>query len=374
MAESLVQSLADHFAPEKYHDDYREQVLDLIEKKAAGEEFEIPEVAAEKPKIVDLMAALEASVEAAKSARGRHPAASGRPRRPAPRSRPESARRHRTVVAPSTEVTTEVEGHVLTLSNLAKVLYPSGFTKGQVIDYHVRVASAYVAHLRGRAITFKRFPDGTDRDGFFEKRCPGHRPDWVSVALGPGDRRGGIEYCCIDSLAALVWAGNMAAVEIHAPMALAEDLDRPRAVVFDFDPGPGTSVVECCQVALDLREVLAAVDLEGWCKTSGSKGLQLYVPLNTDGVTPRRRRPVRAGVRSGVGAAAAQAGHHGDGQDGPARADLRGLEPERPPQDHDRAVLAAGPARADRVDAGDLGRSRHVRRERGRRCGSRRPT
>ena len=188
-------------------------------------------------------------------------------------------------MAPSTDVTTEVEGHVLTLSNLAKVLYPSGFTKGQVIDYHVRVASAYVAHLRGRAITFKRFPDGTDRAGFFEKRCPGHRPDWVSVALGPGDRRGGIEYCCIDSLAALVWAGNMAAVEIHAPMALADDLDRPRAVVFDFDPGPGTTIVECCQVALDLREVLAAVDLEGWSKTSGSKGLQVYVPLNTEGVT-----------------------------------------------------------------------------------------
>lgn len=186
---------------------------------------------------------------------------------------------------PAKEVTTEVEGHVLTLTNLDKVLYPSGFTKGQVIDYHVRVASAYVAHLRGRAVTFKRFPDGTQHDGFFEKRCPGHRPEWVRVALGPGDRRGGIEYCCVDGLAALVWAGNMAALEIHAPMALAEHLERPRAVVFDFDPGPGTTVVECCQIALEVRELLAAVDLEGWCKTSGSKGLQLYVPLNHDDVT-----------------------------------------------------------------------------------------
>lgn len=183
------------------------------------------------------------------------------------------------------EVTTEVDGHLLTLSNLDKVLYPSGFTKGQVIDYHVRVASAYVAHLRGRAVTFKRFPDGTERDGFFEKRCPNHRPEWVTVALGPGDRKGGIEYCCIDGLAALVWAGNMAALEIHAPMALAEDLDRPRAVVFDFDPGPGTTIVDCCQIALEVRDVLSAVDLEGWCKTSGSKGLQLYVPLNTSDVT-----------------------------------------------------------------------------------------
>lgn len=182
------------------------------------------------------------------------------------------------------DVTTEVDGHVITLSNLDKVLYPSGFTKGQVIDYHVRVADAYVAHLRGRAVTFKRFPDGTEHDGFFEKRCPAHRPDWVAVALGPGDRRGGIEYCCVDDLATLVWAGNMAALEIHAPMAAADDLDRPLAVVFDFDPGPGTTVVDCCQVALDVRDVLDAVGLAGWCKTSGSKGLQLYVPLNTPGV------------------------------------------------------------------------------------------
>ncbi|MFV0309808.1 MAG: non-homologous end-joining DNA ligase [Desertimonas sp.] len=185
---------------------------------------------------------------------------------------------------PTSGVTTEVDGRVITLSNLDKALYPSGFTKAQVIDYHVRVADAYVAHLRGRAVTFKRFPDGTAHPGFFEKRCPRHRPEWVGVALGPGDRRGGIEYCCVESRAALVWAGNMAALEIHAPMALAVDLDCPRSVVFDLDPGPGTTVVECCQVALEVREVLDAVGLAGWCKTSGSKGLQLYVPLNLPGV------------------------------------------------------------------------------------------
>ena len=184
-------------------------------------------------------------------------------------------------MARSNSVTTEVDGRVLTLSNLDKVIYPSGFTKGQVIDYHVRVASAYLPHLRGRALTFRRFPDGTDKQGFFEKRCPQHRPEWVPVALGPGDRRGGIEYCCVEESAALVWAGNMAAVEIHAPMALAADLATPRAVVFDFDPGPGTDIADCCEIALHVREILAAVGLEGWCKTSGSKGLQLYVPLNT---------------------------------------------------------------------------------------------
>ncbi len=183
------------------------------------------------------------------------------------------------------EVVTEVDGRQITLSNLDKVLYPSGFTKGQVIEYMARVAPAAVPHLRGRALTFRRFPNGTDKQGFFEKRCPGHRPEWVPVALGPGDRQGGIEYCCIEEPAALVWAGNMAALEIHAPMALAADLDTPRAVVFDFDPGPRTDISDCCAIALRVRDVLEAVDLEGWCKTSGSKGLQLYVPLNTTGVT-----------------------------------------------------------------------------------------
>ena len=109
-------------------------------------------------------------------------------------------------MARRSEVVAEVEGRQLKLSNLDKVLYPSGFTKGQVIDYFARVAPTAVPHLRGRALTLRRFPDGTDKQGFFEKRCPGHRPDWVSVALGPGDRRGGIEYCCIEETAAMVWA------------------------------------------------------------------------------------------------------------------------------------------------------------------------
>ena len=179
----------------------------------------------------------------------------------------------------------DVDGRRLSLSNLHKVLYPSGFTKAQVIDYMARIAPVAIPHLTGRALTFKRFPDGTDTSGFFEKRCPGHRPPWVDVALGPGDRKGGIEYCRLDEVAAMVWAANMAAIEIHAPMALADDLAMPRAVVFDFDPGAPATIVECCEVALATREVLESVGLQSWCKTSGSKGLQLYVPLNVDGVT-----------------------------------------------------------------------------------------
>jgi bifunctional non-homologous end joining protein LigD len=148
-----------------------------------------------------------------------------------------------------------------------------------------RIAPVAIPHLTGRALTFKRFPDGTETNGFFEKRCPGHRPPWVDVALGPGDRKGGIEYCRLDEVAAMVWAANMAAIEIHAPMALADDLATPRALVFDFDPGAPATIVECCEVALATREVLESVGLQSWCKTSGSKGLQLYVPLNVGGVT-----------------------------------------------------------------------------------------
>jgi bifunctional non-homologous end joining protein LigD len=184
-----------------------------------------------------------------------------------------------------TNVDVEIAGRHLKLSNLDKVLYPNGFTKAQVIDYMARIAPVALPHYRDRALTFKRFPDGTDQQGFFEKRCPGHRPEWVEVALGPGDRKGGIEYCCINEPAAMVWAANMAAIEIHVPMALAADLVTPRAIVFDFDPGAPASIVECCQIAVATRDVLDAVGLRGWCKTSGSKGLQLYVPLNTPGVT-----------------------------------------------------------------------------------------
>ena len=172
-----------------------------------------------------------------------------------------------------------VEGRALTLTNLDKVLYPEvGFTKAQVIDYYARIAPAMLPHLAGRALTFHRFPNGVDQKGFFEKNCPGHRPDWMPVSVGPGSPPP--MSCRIEEPAALVWAGNQAAIEIHGPMARADDLTNPRMVVFDLDPGPPATVRECAAVALAVREVLDAVGLQGWCKTSGSKGLQLYVPVN----------------------------------------------------------------------------------------------
>lgn len=188
-------------------------------------------------------------------------------------------------MAKRTKHEVEVGGRKLTLSNFAKALYPSGFTKGEVIDYYTRIAPVMIPHLAGRCLTFRRYPDGTDAEGFFEKRCPKHRPEWVPVSLGPSDRRGGIDYCRLEEPAALVWAANLAAIELHAPMSLADSQETPRTLVFDFDPGPDTDIEDCCALALRVREILASVDLEGWCKTSGSKGLQLYAPLNVDGST-----------------------------------------------------------------------------------------
>lgn len=180
-----------------------------------------------------------------------------------------------------------VDGRELSISNLAKPLYPepdddgAPFTKGDVIDYYARIAEAMVPHLAGRCITLRRYPNGSDQQGFFEKRCPGHRPTWVGTALGPGDRNGDVAYCRIEERAALVWTANMAALELHVPMALAADLESPTMVVFDLDPGAPATIVECSRVALWARDVLDAVGLEAWAKTSGSKGMQLYVPLNT---------------------------------------------------------------------------------------------
>ena len=176
----------------------------------------------------------------------------------------------------------EIGGRQLSFSNLDKVLYPAtGFTKAQVIDYYVRIAPVMLAHLADRGVTLRRFPDGVDASSFFEKRCPSHRPEWVGVHDGPGDRGGTIRYCALDEVAALAWTANLAAIEIHSPMARAADLESPTMVVFDFDPGAPASIVECCRVALEVREVLESVGLVASAKTSGSKGLQVYVPLNS---------------------------------------------------------------------------------------------
>ena len=177
----------------------------------------------------------------------------------------------------------EVDGRQLKVTNLDKVLYPdAGFTKAEVIDYYVRVAPVMVPHIGDRGVTLRRYPNGVDEQSFFEKRCASHRPEWIDVFQGPGDRNGTIGYCALDSTAALAWSANMAALEVHAPMARGKDIESPTMCVFDLDPGPRTGIPECAEVALQIREVLDNLaSLDCLAKTSGSKGLQLYVPLNT---------------------------------------------------------------------------------------------
>jgi len=181
-----------------------------------------------------------------------------------------------------TEVQVEVEGRRLKLSNLDKVIYPEvGFTKGQVIDYYTRIAPALLPHLKGRALTLKRYPNGVDASFFYEKRCPSHRPPWMTTApIWSGRNQGNVDYCVVNELPALVWVANLASLELHTSLALADEYDCPTMLVFDLDPGPPATIVECARVALWLAEVLGQLGLEAWAKTSGSKGLQLYTPLN----------------------------------------------------------------------------------------------
>ena len=186
------------------------------------------------------------------------------------------------------KVPVEVEGRQLTLSNLGKVLYPEvGFTKGEVLDYYTRIAPAMLPHLESRALTFKRFPDGVDGKFFFEKNAPSHTPGWVhKVRLpSPGSTksRDAIHYAVVCDLPTLVWAANLATLELHVPMWRVDDEGKPRnpdLMVFDLDPGAPATVVECCAVAQLARDALADDGLTAYPKTSGSKGLQLYVPLD----------------------------------------------------------------------------------------------
>lgn len=179
-----------------------------------------------------------------------------------------------------TKVVVDVEGRQLALTNLEKVLYPAvGFTKGQVLDYYTRIAPVLLPHLAGRALTRKRYPNGVDGQPFFEKNAPRGTPEWVRVVTlaSPGSTTGreSIDYTVVDSLAALVWTANLASLELHTHQWRV-DSGAPDLVVFDLDPGPPATVVECCAVALLLRDVLRADGFDAVAKTSGSKGLQLY--------------------------------------------------------------------------------------------------
>jgi bifunctional non-homologous end joining protein LigD len=177
----------------------------------------------------------------------------------------------------------EVEGRKLKLTNLDKVLYPAtGFTKGQVVDYCARIAPVLVPHLTGRPLTMKRYPEGIDHEYFFEKNAPMHRPDWVKTApVWSDSNHRTINFILANDLPTLIWIANLASIELHPSLSLAADIATPTMIVFDLDPGPPADIVQCCQVGLWVREIFDHFGLKSFPKTSGSKGLQVYIPLHT---------------------------------------------------------------------------------------------
>lgn len=179
--------------------------------------------------------------------------------------------------------TVEIQGRHLKLTNLDKVLYPvTGFTKGQVIDYYARIAPVLIPHFTQHALTLKRYPNGVDQPFFFEKNATQHRPDWIKTTPVWSDaNHRTVNYILLNDLPTLVWISNLAAIELHPSLARAEDITQPTMVVFDLDPGPPADIVQCCQVGLWLRDIFEHFGLKSFPKTSGSKGLQIYIPLNT---------------------------------------------------------------------------------------------
>jgi bifunctional non-homologous end joining protein LigD len=192
--------------------------------------------------------------------------------------------------------TVEIDGRELNLTNLDKVLYPkAGFTKGQVIDYYARIAEVMVPHLEGRPVTLRRFPNGVDSQSFFEKRCPDHRPDWLGTAAMELGRKGRVEFCACNDRASLVWMAQLAALELHPSLARGEATEEPTTLAFDLDPGAPATIRECCKVGLLVRELLDGLGVECFPKTSGSKGLQVYAPLNS-GLTYETTKPFAQAV------------------------------------------------------------------------------
>ena len=200
-------------------------------------------------------------------------------------------------MAKETSVEVQIEGRTLKLTNLEKVLYPEvGFTKAQVIDYYTRIAPVLLPHTRNHPLTLKRYPNGVDEEFFYEKNCPKHRPPWVETAtVWSGGNNRDMYYCLAQDLPTLVWLAQIATLEMHTSLSLADNLPEPRTLVFDLDPGPPANIVNCCRIGLMLRDVFAEHGMESCAKTSGSKGLQLYVPLNTK-VTYEETKVVSKGL------------------------------------------------------------------------------
>ncbi len=179
----------------------------------------------------------------------------------------------------------DMDGRRLAVANLEKDLYPSyGFTKADILSYYSRIAPFILPHLKDRALTLKRYPGGVEKDFFFEKRCPAHRPDWVRTAEVSHDSER-MTVCVVDDVQTLLWAENLASLELHVPLARVGSPGTPDFMVFDLDPGDGSGLLECAKVSLVLRDLLSGMGLSSYVKTSGRKGLHVYVPLNRSETT-----------------------------------------------------------------------------------------
>jgi len=193
---------------------------------------------------------------------------------------------------PNNSPVVEIEGKHLKLSNLEKVLYPAaGFTKGQVIDYYARIAPVLLPHLQNKPLTMKRYPGGVNEEFFFEKNAPVHRPDWIkTVPIWSYGNKRNVNYVLANDLATLIWVANLASLELHPSLSLAKDIQSPTMIVFDLDPGAPADMVQCAQVGIWLRDIFTHLGLKSFPKSSGSKGLQVYVPLHTP-TTYERTKP-----------------------------------------------------------------------------------
>jgi bifunctional non-homologous end joining protein LigD len=181
----------------------------------------------------------------------------------------------------------QIDNVNLTLSNLDKVFYTAtDFTKAQVIDYYIRIAPVLLPHLTGRPLTLKRYPNGATAKFFYQKECPAFRPNWLStVPVWSESKKRSIHFCLAQDLPSLIWAVNLAAIELHTSLSLSKDILRPSMLVFDLDPGHPATIVHCAEVALTLQRFLMERNIKSFPKTSGSKGLQVYIPLNTPTAT-----------------------------------------------------------------------------------------
>ncbi len=174
-----------------------------------------------------------------------------------------------------------LDGKRLKLTNLSKILYPeSDFTKADVVDYYARIGPIITPHLENRPLTLKRYPNGVDEDYFYEKQCPKYHPKWLETTKVQGEEKT-INFCMANDLPSLIWVANLASLELHTSLSLSNDIMRPTMIVFDLDPGPPAKLLECIEIGLKLRDLLQELGLRSFPKTSGGKGLHVYIPLNT---------------------------------------------------------------------------------------------